>query len=341
MTRFADLSPQERERFDAASEWHLRLRKEPSLELTREYLTWIADERNARALEAIEAGWTAIGDLATTPDLLTLRRGALARAHKSGMHSWHPRRTVWRAFAATLVVAIIGSAIWYRLADADRVYHTDVGERRVIALSDGSRISMDSDTEVRVHYSERARTLELDRGRARFDVAHDVTRPFTVTAGTETVVAVGTSFNVERLGGTVLVTLIQGHVVIKGAAPSPILRIVEITPKSKPSVSLSAGQELVATADAKPVISQANLQTATAWESGHLIFKDETLAEAVEHVNRYTERPISVDPDIASIRVSGVFNAGDIGSFVSAVTSYFPVQATTNSDSTIILQPRS
>src|SRR6202008_2663400 len=102
-------------------------------------------------------------------------------------------------------------------------------------------------------YSEHARTLELDHGRARFDVAHDVTRPFTVTAGSETVVAVGTSFNVERLGATVLVTLIQGHVVIKGAAPSTILQLANIAPKSKPPVSLSAGQELVANADTKPV----------------------------------------------------------------------------------------
>jgi transmembrane sensor len=58
-------------------------------------------------------------------------------------------------------------------------------------------------------------------------------------------------------------------------------------------------------------------------------------------VNRYTGRPVIVDPAIASIRISGVFNAGDIGSFVSAVTSYFPVQASTTGNNSILLQPRS
>jgi transmembrane sensor len=341
MTRFADLPPPDRATLDAAAEWHLRLRKEPTLELSREYLSWIADEQNRHAIGAIESGWAAVGDLAIAPDLLALRRGALARVHKAGAKSWFPKTAAWRIVAATLVIAIAGSVAFYQFLMSDTIYHTDVGDRRVIALPDGSRISMDSDTEVRVHYSDHARVLKLDRGRARFDVAHDVTRPFTVTAGSETVVAVGTSFNVERLGSTVLVTLIQGHVVIKGgevpqgpSAAAPML-------VSKPTVSLNAGQQFVAVVDAKPVISAANLQTATAWESGHLIFKDETLGEAVDRVNRYTDRPISVDPDIASIRVSGVFNAGDVGSFVSAVTSYFPVQATTNADNAIVLQRRS
>jgi transmembrane sensor len=70
------------------------------------------------------------------------------------------------------------------------------------------------------------------------------------------------------------------------------------------------------------------------------LFRDEPLGDAVARVNRYTTHAIKIDPAIASIRISGVFNAGDIGSFVSAVTSYFPVQASTAGDDSILLQPR-
>ena len=339
MTKFTDLPMLEQQRLSAAAEWHLRLRNEPSLELSPDYAAWIASGENARAFKVVDAGWTAVGDLATSPDMLALRREALSRAHEAGTRHWFPRKTALRALAAAFLVAAIGSAAIYPYMTSDTMFHTDVGERRVVALPDGSRISMDSDTEVHVRYSEHARALELNRGRARFDVAHDVTRPFTVTAGAETVVAVGTSFSVERLGSTVLVTLIQGHVVIK-RAPLIIASALSRS-KSARSISLSAGEELVAATDSKPVVVQVNLQSATAWEAGHLVFKDETLGEAVECVNRYTDKPISVDSDISMLRVSGVFNAGDVGSFVSAVTSYFPVQATTNSDNTIILQRRS
>jgi ferric-dicitrate binding protein FerR (iron transport regulator) len=47
-----------------------------------------------------------------------------------------------------------------------------------------------------------------------------------------------------------------------------------------------------------------------------------------------------VDPAVAAIRVSGVFNAGDVKSFVSAVTSYLPVQAAGDTDNSAILQSR-
>jgi transmembrane sensor len=183
---------------------------------------------------------------------------------------------------------------------------------------------------VRVTYQKTSRSITLDRGRSRFDVAHDTGRPFTVNAGPRTVVAVGTSFDVERLQSTVLITLIQGQVVIKGAEPELTI----------PTISLNAGEQLVVSGDVQPRIVAADLQVARAWEAGRLLFRDEPLGDAVARVNRYTTHAIQVDPSIASIRISGVFNAGDIGSFVSAVTSYFSVQASTTGDNSILLQPR-
>jgi transmembrane sensor len=92
--------------------------------------------------------------------------------------------------------------------------------------------------------------------------------------------------------------------------------------------------------DATPVVRQANMDAATAWESGHLIFRGEPLADAVRRVNRYTANPVTVDASAASIPISGVFNAGDVGTFVSAITGYFPVDATTDSENRIRLQKR-
>jgi len=166
---------------------------------------------------------------------------------------------------------------------------------------------------------------------------NDVKRPFTVTADTETVIAVGTSFNVEKLQSSVLVTLIQGRIVIKNAATSGAAK----AESDRKPVSLVAGQQMVAAADKNPRVGAADIQEATAWETGQLVFRGVSLADAVERENRYTDHPIAVDPVVADIKVSGVFNAGDIGSFVSAVTSLFPVQATTDSESDITLQRRS
>ncbi len=137
-----------------------------------------------------------------------------------------------------------------------------------------------------------------------------------------------------------MVTLIDGKVVVKDDHVSPA---ASEQPASVQAVSLTAGQELVAGAGANtgdhPTIRPADLKSAGAWQTGQLIFSDDSLEDAVARVNRYTDRPIKLDRKLAAIRIIGAFNAGDVASFVSAVTSYFPVQATT-ADNAILLQPR-
>jgi transmembrane sensor len=331
MTALRELSPEQQRRLEEAAEWRLWLARDPSVGKAPEYLHWRSDPLNASASEAVNQAWSSVGALDTAPEMLELRRQALTHLRRAGASRWHTRKVKLGAAVAAVVIGVIGAAALYLSLHLPTDYRTDIGERRVVALPDGSRISMDSDTRVRVVYQKTARSITLDRGRSRFDVAHDSRRPFTVTAGTRTVVAVGTSFDVERLQSTVLITLIQGQVVIKGAEP-------ELT---TPTISLNAGEQLVVSRDVKPTIVAADPQVARAWEAGRLLFRDETLGDAVARVNRYTLHAIQIDPSIASIRITGVFNAGDIGSFVSAVTSYFAIQASTTRDNSILLQPRS
>lgn len=335
MRVFAQLAPEEQGRFEAASAWQLRLSEDPSLEVSPEFRDWLADSANQKAFAGVNMAWKSADDFAAEPAILDMRRAALRRARRASTGRWLPAMVLKRAAAAVLVFSLLGSGAAYYLLTAPAVYATETGERRVVSLPDGSRITLDSDSEVRVRYLPKVRELTLDRGRARFDVAHDITRPFTVTAGSQTVVAVGTCFEVEKIDSKVLVTLIQGRIVVKDAASPNAAK-----PPPRP-VSLVAGEELIASPAVRRAIKVANLQVATAWQNGRLVFNGDTLAEAVERVNRYTDHPIEVDPAVASIRIIGAFNAGDVSSFVSAVTSYFPIQATTTANDDILLQPRS
>ena len=347
MTALGALSTDEQHRLEQAADWRLKLMRDPSLGNSDEYLRWCADPRNARAHEAVLKAWSSIGGMQTTPEMLELRRQALLRMREAGASRRTARKWIAGAAAAAAVLVVAVNVCWPRLHEwgLNRIawlnttpYKTDIGERRIVALPDGSRISMDSDTSVRVTYQQTARSITLERGRSRFDVAHDPNRPFTVTAGPQTVVAIGTSFDVERLQSSVLVTLIQGQVVIKDMQPAAAQETIG---SAESSISLKAGEELVVTRDVRPAIVATDLQVARAWEAGRLLFRDEPLGDAVARVNRYTSHPVEIDPSIAAIRVSGVFNAGDVSSFVSAVTSYFPVQAVTTNTNSILLQPRS
>lgn len=335
MKAFTQLAPEEQQRFEAASTWQLRMAEDPSLEVSPEFQDWLTEPANQKAFAGVNMAWKSGDEFAVEPAILDMRQAALRRARRASTGRWLPAAVLKRAAAAVLAVCLLGGGTAYYLLTAPAVYATETGERRVVSLPDGSRITLDSDTEVRVRYLSKARELTLDRGRARFDVAHDVSRPFTVTAGTQTVVAVGTRFDVEKIGSKVLVTLIQGRIVVKETVPS------SVSASLPRPVSLVAGEELIASRDAKRTIKVVTPQIVTAWQSGRLVFNGDTLAEAVERVNRYTDHPIEVDPAVASIRIIGAFNAGDVSSFVSAVTSYFPIQATTTADNDILLEPRS
>lgn len=335
MSAFETLSPADQAALEVAASWWERLRAEPADELSVEFTAWISEPRNAKALNAVRDAMTKLEAHGATPRILDMRRAALTRLRHGGLRRRVSLHLLARIAAVFLVCAVGTGGYLYWRATAPVIYQTGIGERQTVPLPDGSRISMDSDSAVNVRYTRGFRAVTLDHGRARFDVAHDASRPFTVKAGAETVVAVGTAFNVEKLGPKVLVTLIQGRVVVKNETGEQ-----HELARERPAVRLAAGQQMAAVDNALPVVKTANLDAATAWESGHLIFRGESLGDAVRRVNRYTANPVTVDPSAASIPISGVFNAGDVGTFVSAITGYFPVDAITDSDNRIRLQKR-
>ena len=334
MSRTAARDSEALRRLTEAAAWRVRL-TEDDADTSEAFEAWLADPLNEAAWDQVQAPWREIGEKATSPELMAARAGALARARRHGRLRWASTgRGRIAASVAALFIAAGGYGGW-RWADAQPdVYRTTLGERRVVPLPDGSRVSLDSGSKIRIRYTNDARKLELVAGQARFDVAKDVRRPFSVTARDQTVVATGTAFNVDLLGPKVLVTLIEGKVVVlrekarrTGPDPAPI--------------ALDAGEQLVSAPAAPPRVHTISVERATSWESGQLTFADEPLAAVAERVSRYAEAPITVAPNAAAMRVSGVFRAGDVDAFVDMVTSYLPVEADAESDGEITLRARS
>jgi transmembrane sensor len=338
-------------RLAEASAWRVRL-SEADSESSAAFEAWLAADpaNNQSAWAEVQAPWTAVGQAATSLEVMAARRDALDRARSSSRWRWARvgsyRRVaagaVVLAAAAACVMTYIGVAGDFAMADD---YHTKLGERETVTLLDGSRVTLDSATEVKVHYTAGARRLELLRGQARFDVAHDARRPFTVKARNETVLATGTAFNIDLVGPKVVVTLIQGRVtVLTDQQSEPLLEIIRsrapgVQP-STPSVALAAGEQLIAVPAAPLRVEVASLDRTSAWESGQLAFDDESLASVAERVSRYTVHPVTVAPDAASLKMSGIFNAGDLSTFVDTVTHYLPVEASNGSGGSIVLHRR-
>jgi transmembrane sensor len=306
-------------RLTEAAAWRVRL-TELGVERNEAFDAWLAgDPKAADAWRRVQALWKHFDDHAATPELMTARHDALDRALRGSLQKRHrPIQAMAAAAAACLVLA--AGATW--LLTRPQIYQTAPGERRTVTLADGSRITLDSASKVEVRYTGDARKIILAQGEARFDVAHDVQRPFSVSARDRIVVATGTAFDVDVASPAVRVTLIEGHVVVlQSKAPERSTEPVR-------AVSMQAGQQYVASADAAPQLTVVSMESATAWESGRIVVDDEPLGDVVQRVNRYAAKPVTIgDPTVSQLRLSGVFTAGDVDTFIDTVTHYLPVDA--------------
>ena len=322
--------------------WCMRLAERLAPDDQHAFDAWIADPGNAAAFDEALLMWRTAEAASRQPEMIHARSEALDAYREGHSRRWMrraSRRWYWPAGAAAAMLLAALTGLWFFHDPAD-AYETGIGERRVAMLADGSRLSLDADTRIDVRYADDRRRLTLLSGRAKFDVAKDPLRPFSVTAGNKLIVATGTSFSVELLGKQVRVLLYEGHVDVldqagDGAAPRQLeLRREGGEPPVPAAQALTPGRELVASIDfGAATVAPADIARSLSWEAGQLGFDREPLAAAVERMNRYSRRKLVLgDPGLAALRVDGVYTAGDIGAFVEGMSALYGVKAVREAD---------
>ena len=317
-------------RDEQAAEWCLRLADRSLAEHEQQELhAWLQDPLNLEAFEQATVVWQGVEAAADGPQLIHLRTQALESFRRANSRRWArriPARWGWAAAAASLAVAAFGI---YLFRGAPVIYETEIAERRSVVLEDGSRLSLDAATRVEVRLADDQRALRLLAGRAKFDVAKDPLRPFSVAAGNKVVVATGTSFSVELLRQQLRVVLYEGRVEVleqQGMAAKP--KPLQLDAASvRAGVELTPGRELLAGLEQPTAtLLPADATRSLSWESGQLNFVNEPLSSAVERMNRYArERLVIGDATAAGFSINGVFTAGDTEAFIEGLRTFRPV----------------
>lgn len=310
-----------------ASEWVIRLDGDGSPEAARALEAWLdANPRHRAAFLRISIAWQRasglrrLHDPTEEPDLdlLAPERPPVEESitepprlpPPSARPAYAPRsrarRTVPYALAAGLAACLIGGGYsWY--STASNTYSAAIGDLHRVPLPDGSTMALNTNSRVRVHYSDSERRIELLRGEVQFDVVHDAVRPFVVTAGRAVMRDVGTVFDVRLRSETSIDVLVsQGAVVIN----------------SPEHASLTAGQmALVRNGTVTTqTLTPYEVNRHMAWLEGHLIFDGETLSEAVAEFNRYNRRQLVIaDPSIAAKKIGGDYISTNPDSFGGAM----------------------
>ncbi|SDK59161.1 FecR family protein [Pseudomonas delhiensis] len=265
----------------------------------REFAQWRAQSpAHESAARSAEALWGAL------PATRAARRHRLLR----------PRRLAVVAAAACVAALAVAVALPTPVAGIYADYATRTGERRLVELADGSRVWLNSASALSVDFSASRRSLHLYGGEALFEVARDAQRPFVVHAGDGEVTAVGTRFDVDSRGPGVQVAVTEG--------------VVRVEAGGQPAVRLAAGERLAYQAAPGPV-QPLDLDSASAWQRGKLIFNQRPLGEVLAELERYLPgRILLTDEVLRRHKVSGVFDLDDPDALLQTLQRLQPVRVT-------------
>lgn len=272
-----------------ASDWYARMRGPEAANERLAFEAWYADPENARVYREIEQVWNTAGR-SSLREQPADRRSA----------RWKPLVAAAAIVLLLLGVSLLsaGSPVQPEQAPANVLaLASGDHERRAWGLADGSSVLLDGGGALAVEYSGAERRIRLDRGRARFVVAHDAGRPFVVLAAGSRVIARGTVFDVEAGDTGAEVTLLEGVVDVSAANAS------------KPA-TLNPGERIV-TKGGDAGITAAPAGTAH-WTEGLLVTQRLPLGQLVAEANRSPGTRIELaDPALRALKVSGTIRLGD------------------------------
>lgn len=305
--------------------------------LVEEALEWLARLQDAEATAAERAAFEAW--LARGPDRLTAWQRALQVWSRAGEleaalrgrrpagtgAAIAPSRRVWlKAAAAAAVAAAAGAHLLAEPATfADHA--TRIGERRSIALPDGSTVELGSTSALSLDFGPKARRVRLHRGEAYFAVTADPARPFLVEAAAGRIRALGTAFDV-KLGG-------------ESASVAVVEHAVEVSLDGE-GVRLNAGEQVRYGNGRLGRIRPADLAQVRAWQRDRLIFQDAPLGAVVADLERWRRgRIVITDDRLEALSVTAVFDVHEIDAALQTIADSLPVRVLRLTDLLVLLTP--
>jgi transmembrane sensor len=317
-------SNDERARREAAA-WLARLRGPEADDDRAAFDSWhSADPANASAYARIARRYQTIwGRIEETPT-------GQARFLPGADNGHRTRYALAGAAAALLtvvgIVVVPGLLPGAAMAETVR-YQTLVGEIRSIALQDGSRITLDTQSQLLVTFDKVGRHVQLEQGRARFTIATDDPRPFTIAADglAITNTAQPGLFDIVHTATGAQVAVLKGSAQVTRSNASPSIG-AEILKSGDAATSGALGREF----------SIPSLD----WPSGMLVFRDTPVAAAVAEANRYARKPIRLTGDGGRLRVTAMVHAADTAAFARSLASAFGLQLDDNGREFTLSQKR-
>jgi transmembrane sensor len=312
-----------------AAVWVARLHgPDRSSRMERDCLAWQARSAAHRmAFERCTDTWQDVSRVSLSSYATATSGGSMPT---DGRRPWLPAPRRW---ALVLTALVSGGVLVLQPWRDVQTYTTGVGEQQMVVLRDGTRMSLNTATRVRVELAPAQRTVSVEGGEALFEVAKDARRPFVVRVAGAEVVALGTVFSVRlapgngRVFDSIAVTLIEGQVTVRAASDDAeagaLTRPVLMAPGERVRLIKAGGASTRGAQRATTQVDRPRMDQVLAWKRNEAVFEDVALSDAVAEMNRYSRTPIVVvgDSVLSGLRVSGLFRTGDNAGFARAVAA--------------------
>ena len=311
----------------------------------KELRQWLAGSENCKnSLFEMAALWDDLSVLNELSGLFPLDKEQDNSKARSSM-------TKYRLLAASILVFGLGVLTWFSsqqsfMTPDNQVQWVDsaetaIGEQKSLTLADGSVLHLNTNSLVKIDFSEQQRNLTLMRGEAHFEVAHDESRPFIVKAGHNLVTAIGTAFNVQMMDrGELELLVTDGKVLLALADTTEAPAASAQHPLDGKGLLVNKGEKVVFSDEytqAKATLSASQVEKDLAWQQGMLVFQGEALEQALKEVSRYSSVHFEiVDNSVKQQRVAGYFKAGDIEGLLFTLAQNFNIQAKRTNDSIVL-----
>lgn len=248
--------------------------------------------------------------------------GAMAPAARAVRRAQQPVNTARRAWLGGAVAASLGllvlrppTDLWPAVAGLGADYATGTGEQREVALDGGVLVQMNTQTRLdAAPLQDGTAALELLAGEAEFQAGLRGPARLRVQAGDGSVSAASARFNIRLFGQEVCVTCLAGR-----------LRVVQ----NGNDAELAAGEQLRYRPAHFGITRTVRAGEVSAWRQRLLVFKQSTLAEVVEEVNRYRPGKLILNSDaLKHTRVQASFSLDRLDDVIALIQDAYGARVT-------------
>jgi transmembrane sensor len=223
------------------------------------------------------------------------------------------RAFIGRSMALAASIAAVAAMVneFYPLENIAADQATMTGERRRVALADGSEVLLDARTRINLAFTHQERRVELLEGAIVARVAPDSSRPFTIQTAQGNVRALGTRYMVRQELRRSLVVVDEHEVEIFSSTGA------------RGTVRAGMGTRFD---DSRVDLPRADLHNDSSWQHGLVRVENRPLLQVISALRPYRPGELRISVAAGALPVTGQFPLDDSERSLAMLAQSLPIR---------------